>query len=1091
MGHQKRLLTQTTQAVRRPLAFEPLEPRFLFATSPVLTTINLPSPPIIFPGPILPIGPIGPLLPVSGVGLSASSPLLSILDNRQLFNGVVATFTDDYAASPSAYSATINWGDGSSIDQATVVSDPAGGFDVLGSHSYVFGQYNPTITITAPGANPGDDPRGLVISQSLAVFPPPTACEAFPVSAVDGHAFRGTIATYTGLDTTQLNRYSANIDWGDGNQSAGELLLNPDGSVSVVGQHVYSAPGFDDIQITLTANGAAADTVAATARCRATVANGPYAGTVQTGSIESGVPYSGNVAFFQFLGPNQDISTLRADVIISGSTDGPLTIPGTIVPGDDGFYVAANALFTSEYGQSIVVRIYDTTLAADPAFGPDAQLFGQCQGSIAIASHLHLTVLAPDMTAGQESRVLLGHLDSDDPDDLWNKSFDVQVNWGDGSNSSEGEAVPDPAGGYDIYGTHTYALLGYATSYSFNVNITETRTSADPAASSQLLTYSISGGTDYWTGVPSISVSAGTFTGFILNASSNTFSYDSAQVFATLYLGTDLSSTTSDIIATVQWPDGETTTAQVTPDGGNQVSVFASRSDLPAGQYSAVLSVSIGQYQQSASVYANVETYVAPIDYSLYAQIQAVPVNAFVGDHFHGVIATFSVPGSSAQASDYSCNVWIPGAGNTITSIVSNGDGTFSIVADFDAVSPNDSNPPWECPSVQIYQGSKFTSANLSISITTDSTRVNLTPANNLNFRQREMFTTTVATFTAPPSDDNPADYTAIIDWGDGVTTQGVITEQYDGTFDISGTYGYVHNSGSITLKITVTDSTGRAISCYSSMYLDPDPVEITPGTPTISTGTVSGNLANFVDDDGESTDPSEYRVYHAALIDWGDGTITSGLVTTNPDGTYSVASTHDYQADGDYQIHVMVRRNTFYAWQPTYVLDPIVYNGSNDLMIAAISNDGSSITADPDSDFGVTFYVHVVGTADRVAENPVNDSPQPSSNPPSPVTDPTQPDPITVVILTPNDPADGPTQTPSNTPGLIVLPTQPSSIISKSITVFSSSAISLANARPDQLTNNSEPTDTWLASDLPLLDPGQEDLSDSSINSELLGTSN
>jgi hypothetical protein len=56
-----------------------------------------------------------------------------------------------------------------------------------------------------------------------------------------GVAFKGAVATFS-ADNAGL-RFDAFIDWGDGRGSAGQVSANADGSMSVVGQHVYSHRG--------------------------------------------------------------------------------------------------------------------------------------------------------------------------------------------------------------------------------------------------------------------------------------------------------------------------------------------------------------------------------------------------------------------------------------------------------------------------------------------------------------------------------------------------------------------------------------------------------------------------------------------------------------------------------------------------------------------------------------------------------------------------------------------------------------------------------------------------------------------------------
>ena len=70
---------------------------------------------------------------------------------EQPFTGTVATFTDTIAATlSSAFSASINWGDGSA--SGGNVSGSAGSFSVSGTHTYAApGQYPVTTTISGPG----------------------------------------------------------------------------------------------------------------------------------------------------------------------------------------------------------------------------------------------------------------------------------------------------------------------------------------------------------------------------------------------------------------------------------------------------------------------------------------------------------------------------------------------------------------------------------------------------------------------------------------------------------------------------------------------------------------------------------------------------------------------------------------------------------------------------------------------------------------------------------------------------------------------------------------------------------------------------
>jgi hypothetical protein len=96
------------------------------------------------------------------------SPLpLSVAAVTQ-FSGNVATFTDaDPGGTVSDYTATIDWGDGSPVDTATVVAQ-GGGFAVTGSHTYATAEpFTATVQVTDAG--------GATASASVPVNSPGTA----------------------------------------------------------------------------------------------------------------------------------------------------------------------------------------------------------------------------------------------------------------------------------------------------------------------------------------------------------------------------------------------------------------------------------------------------------------------------------------------------------------------------------------------------------------------------------------------------------------------------------------------------------------------------------------------------------------------------------------------------------------------------------------------------------------------------------------------------------------------------------------------------------------------------------------------------
>ena len=124
-----------------------------------------------------------------------------------------------------------------------------------------------------------------------------------------------------------------------------------------------------------------------------------------------------------------------------------------------------------------------------------------------------------------------------------------------------------------------------------------------------------------------------------------------------------------------------------------------------------------------------------------------------------------------------------------------------------------------------------------------------------------------IANFTDPGTDDT---HTATIDWGDGIVEPGTVSE---GAGAVAGSHSYL-DDGAYTVTVTVTDDDGDT---------DQDTLIIAVGNaaPFVEAvadqGVNEGSLlalspiANFIDSGDLDT--------HSATIDWGDGTIESGVL--------------------------------------------------------------------------------------------------------------------------------------------------------------------------------------------------------------------
>jgi hypothetical protein len=138
---------------------------------------------------------------------------------------------------------TINWGDGNS-DEATLVQNQTGGYDVYGQHVYAAaGTYDVQIVAEATATT---DPSyqgppiavdGTVTTvdqvDSTAVI---AASPTTPLATTTGE-YAGTVAT---LPTTPAAGASTWIEWGDGTTSPATLTPNSQGGVDISGDHTYA-----------------------------------------------------------------------------------------------------------------------------------------------------------------------------------------------------------------------------------------------------------------------------------------------------------------------------------------------------------------------------------------------------------------------------------------------------------------------------------------------------------------------------------------------------------------------------------------------------------------------------------------------------------------------------------------------------------------------------------------------------------------------------------------------------------------------------------------------------------------------------------
>ena len=167
-----------------------------------------------------------------------------------------------------------------------------------------------------------------------------------------------------------------------------------------------------------------------------------------------------------------------------------------------------------------------------------------------------------------------------------------------------------------------------------------------------------------------------------------------------------------------------------------------------------------------------------------------------------------------------------------------------------------------------------------------------------------------VATFTDPGGPEDPqANYTTLIDWGDGKTSEGTVTfDANSNTFSVLGSHVY-DLFGTYTITVSIRNDASPTTQVSSTANVS-NPAVIPTGGYTItgvenSTTTIQ-TVATFIDPGG----PRPINEY-SATIDWGNGATSPGTITYNPStGVYTVSGSQFYLSDGTYPVITTIRHS-------------------------------------------------------------------------------------------------------------------------------------------------------------------------------------
>ncbi len=371
--------------------------------------------------------------------------------------------------------------------------------------------------------------------------------------------------------------------------------------------------------------------------------------------------------------------------------------------------------------------------------------------------------------------------------------------------------------------------------------------------------------------------------------------------------------TAGNFAATINWGDGTTTSGTVAATA--QSGAFAVQgAHVYSGEGTDTVRVTITHTNSTDSPAAITET-VAVSDPAV------IPTGGMTFNAVQGsspapqLLATFTDPGGNESVSNYSATInW----------------GDFAATAGTITFNPTGNDYLVTGGSDHFYtQDGSFTvsvviSHDQAPNATTTSTATVSQPSviaqggfTYTGVRGGVGFDKAVATFTDPLGPEPVADYSATVEWGDGVTTAGTISHGSGNQFTVDAIRAF-SDEGVGPIQVVIGRGTSLPVTVTGTYSIAEAPLLLTAAaaiTASENVALASVPVATFVDLGGPE-DLSDYT----AEIDWGDGSSSAGTVSVNS-GTFTVTGSHVYTVGGAETIEVTVHHAVVVDPEPTYAV--------------------------------------------------------------------------------------------------------------------------------------------------------------------------
>jgi uncharacterized repeat protein (TIGR01451 family) len=667
--------------------------------------------------------------------------------------------------------------------------------------------------------------------------------------AVEGTPMTGTIATFTDTDTSvPAGTFRATIDWGDGTIPSKGSISGANGAFSVSATHTYTSQMAMAPVLVIVSNNSTS--VGGSVQFWFDVADGDHL-TVQSNPAipvpPGGRAFSGVVASFRDTNTKNVPASFRSTIdwgdgsapttgVVSGAGPGAYNVSGTHPYATEGTYVPTVTLAENPPGHASVTTGVD----------PDESLV-VAGGNVCGATE-----------GFSVSGTVATFTDSDHGADAG--GFAAQIDWGDGSQATDG-VVSGSNGVFSVWGSHLYLDELLFDPAIVTVTVTHGQSEVTEATHVGFLV----GEGDALVGSPvAIDATPGVpFSGTVAT-----------------FADANVNSPPSKFTATIDWGDGTPSTDGTIAAGSDPGSFIVAGHHIYASEGTFGVTVEMdenapGNAGASVISTANVAERLE-VTGSLTGATEGAPVSS--------AVATFtdSIPG--LDPSDFSATIdW--GDGTPLRQgTVTAANGSFTVSGSHTYTD--------EALSVSVVVRVTHTGTGLSGSTTLTfpvAEGDTLTGvAASFAATAGSPFSGTVASFSDTNVNDDPSDFSATIDWGDGsAQTAGTIAAGGPGSLDVSGTHTYTA-AGTFTVTVTVADDPpGTATATVASTATVADDPPLPPARADLDvrldgpSSAVRGGPLTYTMTVTNLGPGSATNVHVGFLMPWG-----TSFVSADPDAT-------------------------------------------------------------------------------------------------------------------------------------------------------------------------------------------------------------